>query len=190
MKPFLIGCASLVLLAGCHGGLKHRMMECVPFTDECPEEEVERPVRRHARPVAKAEAQDPEEVVVRAPRQKIVVEMPPAAITCQPPAQGANCQPHAPNVNFPTAAPGPSCQPPGPAAPCQQAPPPPCQPPAQMPPMAQTMPTATAEVKQKTRLGFMFDTIRIPLPIIRPVAVPQPAEMTMTMPMAAAPMMP
>jgi len=48
----------------------------------------------------------------------------------------------------------------------------------------------TAQVQQRTRMGLMFDTIRIPMPIIRPVAIPQPAEMTMQMPMATAAMMP
>jgi hypothetical protein len=33
-------------------------------------------------------------------------------------------------------------------------------------------------------MGLMFDTIRIPMPIIRPVAIPQPGEMTMSMPLA------
>src|SRR5579871_1684395 len=56
------------------------------------------------------------------------------------------------------------------------------------------MPQMTTQVKQKTRMGFMFDTMRIPIPILRPMAIPQPAEMTMTMPVAPAagmmPMMP
>jgi len=50
----------------------------------------------------------------------------------------------------------------------------------------------TTQVRERTGFGFMFDTIRIPMPIIRPVAIPRPAEMTTTMPvapMAAMPMM-
>ena len=54
--------------------------------------------------------------------------------------------------------------------------------PAMMAPMANT-------VAQPARMGFMFDTMRIPIPIIRPVAIPRPAEMTMTMPVATMPMM-
>ena len=49
---------------------------------------------------------------------------------------------------------------------------------------------ATAQVQERTGFGFMFDTIKIPMPILRPMAIPRPAEMTMTMPMAATPMMP
>jgi len=43
--------------------------------------------------------------------------------------------------------------------------------------MAGGMPM-TGEVKERTRLGFAFDTIKIPIPVIRPIAIPQPAEVT------------
>src|SRR5262245_324991 len=99
----------------------------------------------------------PEEVEVRVPRQKVVVEVPPPAASCQP---AAPCQ-----------------------APAQPAPAP------AMPTMGypqQMMAPATAQVQERTRLGFMFDTIRLPIPIIRPIAVPRPPEMTMTVPLAPA----
>lgn len=70
-------------------------------------------------------------------------------------------------------------------APAQPAPQPVMQP-QQQPMMAQ----ATTQVKERFGMGFMFDTIRIPMPIIRPVAIPRPAEMTTTMPVAPAAMMP
>jgi hypothetical protein len=111
----------------------------------------------------RVEAQCPEEIHVTAPRQKIVVEVPPPAASCNAPA--APCQPAA------------------------QAPTPPALPtlPGYGQPM---MAPVTTEMRERTRLGFMFDTIRIPMPILRPIAVPQPAEMTMTMPVAPAAMMP
>jgi hypothetical protein len=55
-------------------------------------------------------------------------------------------------------------------------------------PQAQ-MPVMTTQVRQRNRMGLMFDTIRIPIPIMRPVMVPQPAEVTTTMPVAPAPTM-
>jgi hypothetical protein len=54
----------------------------------------------------------------------------------------------------------------------------------QMAAMQPAMTPVTTSVQQRTRMGLMFDVIRIPMPIIRPVAIPQPAEMTMTMPVA------
>jgi hypothetical protein len=40
----------------------------------------------------------------------------------------------------------------------------------------------TTQVRERTGLGFVFDTIKIPIPIIRPVAVPRPTELTMQIP--------
>src|SRR5262245_58026209 len=37
---------------------------------------------------------------------------------------------------------------------------------------------ANAEVRERTGLGFVLDTARIPIPILRPVAVPRPARVT------------
>jgi hypothetical protein len=48
------------------------------------------------------------------------------------------------------------------------------------------MTPVTSQVRDRTAVGFMFDTVQIPMPIIRMVAVPRPPEMTMTMPMTMA----
>lgn len=42
----------------------------------------------------------------------------------------------------------------------------------------------TAQVRERTRLGFVLDTIRIPIPFLRPIPVQQPAEATFQMPAA------
>jgi hypothetical protein len=48
-------------------------------------------------------------------------------------------------------------------------------------PMGAGAPVVT-RVRERTGLGFTFDTIRIPLPIIRPIAIPRPTEVTMQFP--------
>jgi hypothetical protein len=122
------------------------------------------PAAEAPRTTARVETQAAEEVEVRAPRQKVYVDVPACEAKCKPA-------------------------------------PPPCPPafPGMMPgtvPMMNygqpMMAPVTAQVEQPTRMGFMFDTIRIPMPIIRPIAVPRAPTMTMTMPMASAmmPMMP
>src|SRR5262249_26200623 len=98
-----------------------------------------------------------EDIEVRVPRQKVVVDMPPPS-SCQAQAPPSQCQQQ--------------------PAPCQQ-PPAPCQAP---PPPQYSQPTMTTQVRERTGFGLMFDTIRIPMPILRPVAIPRPAEMTTTMP--------
>jgi hypothetical protein len=49
---------------------------------------------------------------------------------------------------------------------------------------------ATTRIRERMAFGMMFDTIRIPMPILRPVMMPRPAEMTMTMPVASSAMVP
>jgi hypothetical protein len=111
------------------------------------------------------EVQAPPEVEVRAPRQKIIVDVPPPAAPCPPPAP-----------------------------PC----PPPCQPyQGMVPPMVgpinfnqPVMAPVSTEVRERSAFGLMFDTFKLPIPYLRPVAMPRPSEMTMTMPVAPAGMLP
>src|SRR5262245_35546682 len=90
------------------------------------------------------DVQAAEEIEVRAPRQKVVVEVPPAAATCKAPAPPTAVCPPAP------------CLPP-PQAPAVQAAP-------MMMPMPgygqPTMTPVTTQVRERTAMGFMFDTIR------------------------------
>src|SRR5436309_2987142 len=53
-------------------------------------------------------------------------------------------------------------------------------------PMAPTAPATSVSVNHvpafRSRMGFTFDTIRVPLPIIRPIAIPTVPEYTYTVP--------
>jgi hypothetical protein len=40
----------------------------------------------------------------------------------------------------------------------------------------------TTQIRERTGFGFVFDTVKIPIPILRPIAVPRPAEVTMQFP--------
>jgi hypothetical protein len=99
-----------------------------------------------------------ETVVVKAPPQKVVVETPPQAAVPQA----------APQMMYPQA----------------QA----------MMPMTMGAPfgapggMVTATTTPRTRLAFTLDTIRIPIPWIRAVAVPGPQEVTMQIPASQMPM--
>jgi hypothetical protein len=42
----------------------------------------------------------------------------------------------------------------------------------------------TTQIRERTGFGFVFDTVKIPIPILRPIAVPRPAEVTMQFPTA------
>ncbi len=164
MRGALVGSTMLFGLIGCQHALNQVCTDSRGAADTCPAESPGRPQRCTAPQV---EVQAPGEIEVRAPRQKVVVDVPPAA--CQAPAP----------------------------APCAPAP---CAPAMQVPNMPMMTPMAgygqpmmapvTAQVQERTGFGLMFDTMRIPMPILRPVAIPRPAEMTMTMPMATAPMVP
>jgi hypothetical protein len=157
MRSALVGSTLLFGLLGCQHGLNQVCSDSRGGAEACPADGAPHPPPCPP----KVEVQAPNEIEVRAPRQKIVVEVPPAAAPCPPPAA-------------------------------------PCQPPVQPPTYPPMMPTpgygqpvmGTAQMQERTGFGLMFDTMRIPLPILRPVAIPRPAEMKMTMPMAAAPMMP
>lgn len=167
MRNALLAIGLLAGLVGCQNGMLRRdgtLPGCCPGEDSC------RTVRC---PPPRVEVQAPEEVVVRAPRQKIVVEAPAACAAPQPAAapQQAPAAPQQAPMQYPMAAPG------------------------MMPMMTYgqgfAAPTApvTAQVQERTRLGFAFDFFRLPIPFLRPIAVQRPAEVTFQMPVAqAAPM--
>src|SRR5262245_9949417 len=92
MKYLVLASTFLAGLAGCECGLKRRLVECCDLPAQCPPGEGARPRRC---PPPQADVHSPEEVVVRAPRQKIVVEMPPP-VTCPAPAAPAVCPAPAP----------------------------------------------------------------------------------------------
>jgi hypothetical protein len=167
MKFAIPALALVALIAGCQGGIHRRYVDCSCQQDACCSEACPSGERQTVTCPGKAGP----DIEVHVPRQKVVVEMPPqpAPATVQAPA--APCAP--------------------PAAPVQQAAP--AMAPNMMPMgygQGMMMPNMTAQAPQRARLGFMMDTIRIPIPFIRPIAVPQAPEMTMTMPMAAPAMMP
>lgn len=160
-----LACLFVIGLLGCHHAeAKHHTVKCT----ECAEACVTKANGRCAR------TEDcSEEVEVRAPRQKVVVEMPSPAVAYHAPASApAPCAPAPYSASMPAGQPMPGVMP------------------NQMPAAGQPMMASmTTQVRERTGLGFMFDTVRIPMPIIRPIAVPRPAEMTTTMPVAAAPTM-
>jgi hypothetical protein len=130
-------------------------------------------------PPPHVEVLPPEPIVVKAPPQKIVIETPaspPAAPQAAPQAVPPAAQPQA-------------------AAP--QAVPPMAYPQQAMPmsfgmPMASPlgMAAVTAVSAPRTRLAFTFDTIRIPIPCIKAIAVPGDQEVTVRIPSSQAmPMM-
>lgn len=128
-------------------------------------------------PQARVEARPGGEYVIHVPPPKVVLDAPPAQCQAAPRAP-AQCQPPAP---------APSQL----AAPAQAGIP--VVPQGVMPgfvpqavgggiPLAMTGGLANAEYRERTGLGFVFDTVRIPIPIIRPVVVPKPARVTFQVP--------
>jgi hypothetical protein len=114
----------------------------------------------------------PGESVVHAPRQKVVVEMPPAPAPAPAPAQAAAVAPPVAAQGLPAGLVG-----------VGQGVPPIMMGYPQMlgaQGLGATAP-GTMQVRERTGLGFAFDTIRIPFPIIRLIAVPRPTEVTTRM---------
>jgi hypothetical protein len=160
MRHALFGLAFLAL-AGCDSLLQRCAPEaCAPGSCPGPQMEVQSC-----------------EQVVQAPRQKIVVEtQAPAA-----PAQAPQATP-------------PQATPPQAASAPQQAPPQmmPQMAPQMMPqmmsygqPMAAPFVPVNAAVRERTGLGLAFDTIHIPIPILRFIPVQRPAELSFQMPLSA-----
>lgn len=103
------------------------------------------------------------------------------AASCPKP-QGEEIEVHAPKQKVVVEVPRPAA----PQAQAEAAPP--VAPPAPQPPPITAQ--ATTRIRERTAFGLMFDTIRIPMPILRPVAMARPAEMTMTLPVASSAMVP
>lgn len=146
--------AVLVVSTGCHGLLKERA-----GYDPCP------PAYQHQHPApcpptrAEDDGGCEKETVVHTPRQKVVVETPGPTTACAPGGAAPGCQPHAGAPFMGGAG-------------------------MMVPQMAGGAGMVGGTVRDRTGLGFALDTIRIPIPFIRPIAVQRPAEVTFQMPVA------
>jgi hypothetical protein len=192
MRHVLFASILLALSAGCQslGIGKWHPSACAP--EPCPAAETGLAACPPRCRTPRVEVEQPEEVVVRAPRQKIVVEAPCPA-PCPPPQQ---------------APPAPQQAPPAPQqAPLQQAPPPQQQAPpapqqaaftpmaapqmmAGMMPMMAFSPgfaapstPVNAQVRERTGLGLTFDVFHLPIPYPKLITVQKPPEVSFQMPM-------
>ena len=127
------------------------------------------PVTTVTAPAPKIEVQTPETIIVRAPAQKVIIEQP-AAPTYPGPGYGGA----PPNNNYGA---GPPNMPPGGVMPVAY------NPGMQMngygaAPSFGGNAIMGSEINERTSIGFMFDTIKIPIPWIRLKAIPRPTEVT------------
>jgi hypothetical protein len=115
------------------------------------------PQERPACPPPRIEVQSPETIVVRTPTPKVVCEHSPAAPQHPSPGfGGAPQQPQQPMGYYPMM-PAPGFG----AAPAFGA-----------------GPLMGGEIRERTALGFMFDSVKIEIPWLRLKAIPQPTEVT------------
>lgn len=138
----------VVTLAGCHGPLQRRAMLGEPCPEACPPPAAACP--------PKIEVQTPETIVVRPPTPKVVCEQPPA------PSPGFGGAPQPPQMPQ--------------AVPMGYYPMP--QPGFGGAPGFGGGGLVGGEIRDRTAVGVMFDTIRIPIPWLRLKAIAQPAEVT------------